>query len=108
MSGYFQRLLARSAQPRAEIHPLARLPQFGLPQTDTHGDTAEFAAAAQLPEQACPRQPHPQQSRREQPQLFTASGEQSEREAMPAGQATQIELPPAPLASAATSAETSA
>lgn len=32
MTGYFQRLLARSARPRAEIHPLARLPQGYLSQ----------------------------------------------------------------------------
>lgn len=32
MSSYFQRLLARSARPRAEIHPLARLPQSILSQ----------------------------------------------------------------------------
>lgn len=35
MTGYFHRLLARSARNRAEVHPLARLPQAGLFQANS-------------------------------------------------------------------------
>jgi len=95
MSGYFQRLLARSARPRATIHPLARLPQFGLPQPEMPGDTVESAAAALRPEQV-----RPQQSRREQTQMFLASEEPSAPEFMSAE--------PAPWAGASTSAAAAA
>lgn len=93
MSGYFQRLLARSAGAGAEIHPLSRLPHAGLPETEplTLGSSGEFADA-------------PPQSPGQTERHAAVAESPAPRPATPAA----LLRPPAPQMSKATAAEESA